>query len=86
MGEHWGPSILGDEASEQRVASRVLGPCGEAFEPAGRGDGASQADEYLRDADGILPGQVLGDPVRDQGVAEPSAEGFGGRPSKTWLI
>lgn len=54
--------------------------------PSRRGDGTAQGHQHFRDADGVLPGQVLGDPVRDQGAAEPSAETFGDRPVRARLI
>src|SRR3954454_20428538 len=72
--------------SKQGLASGLFRPGGMAFEPGRWGKGTPETDKELGHADGVLPGQILGDPVCDQGVAEPSAEGFGGRPSTAWLI
>ena len=81
-------SFRGDATgdSEQGLAGGVRGPGGDALDPARRRQGTAEGHEHVGHADGVLPGQFPGDPAGDQGVAEPSAEGFGGEPRRTWLI
>jgi len=68
---------------KQGLARGLLSAKIQGVDPSRRRDGATEGDEHFRGADGVLPGEVPGDPIRDQGVAEPSAEGFGGRPINT---
>lgn len=69
--------------SKQGLARGVPRAKFQGVDPSRGRDGATEGDKHFRGADGVLPGKVLGDPVGDQGLANPSAEGFGGRPINT---